>query len=262
MTPHEMHLIRVPGHLKRKLSADPWHPFPALMAEVKPGPVPVHRALHPPSQLTSLHGHRDIQKLSMKLRNVIDQGICCCTQRTCNNPHSKRRPPLSMYCKWRNAMVTGPRESATAPRQGGQRPQGKHNRGIDHQETYCHWRSLTGLPTRENHGNRLLHHNRGGDDQRRTETAAPARLSALSNHAPVVAQRQARPQSCQKLSGPNCPAEQRAWPTPLSKRPRTDAKCICRRTKHNAEPGTNPEVISPKDPNYLALLRRRDQRVN
>ena len=28
-----------------------------------------------------------------ELRHVIDQGNCCCTQRACNNLHSKRRPP-------------------------------------------------------------------------------------------------------------------------------------------------------------------------
>ena len=54
-------------------------------------------------------------------------------------------------------------------------PANLHNRGIDHQEKTAQG-SLYGLPNRENHGNRPQHHDRDVDDQRRTATAAPAKL--------------------------------------------------------------------------------------
>ena len=39
---------------------------------------------------TSLYDHRDVHNVDER---AIDQGICRCTQRVCNNLHSKRRPP-------------------------------------------------------------------------------------------------------------------------------------------------------------------------
>ena len=41
-----------------------------------------------------------------------------------------------------------------------------HNRGIDHQKNTATAESLHGLPNRQDHGNRPLHHDRDVDDQR------------------------------------------------------------------------------------------------
>ena len=66
-----MQLIRVAEHLGVKLPSSR-HPFPALMAGVNPGPVPVHRALptHPEQasrNLLDLH-NRDVDHLVNELQ--------------------------------------------------------------------------------------------------------------------------------------------------------------------------------------------------
>ena len=110
-------------------SRSPRHPFPALMAGVNPA---MCLCTGPTSavQLTSLHGDRDIQSVD-GLRDVIGRGVCCCTQRTCNNRSrfhqaatvgARLSPPrqtledagpdqptsitLSVYCNWRISMET------------------------------------------------------------------------------------------------------------------------------------------------------------
>ena len=76
---------------ERKLSATP-PPLPRPHGGGQPGPVLctgpyIHRHNSRLCKITGTSNTVD------ELRNVIDQGICCCTQRTCNNLHSKRRPP-------------------------------------------------------------------------------------------------------------------------------------------------------------------------
>ena len=84
-----------------------------------------------------------------ELRNVIDQGIRCCTQPACNNLHSKHRSP----CKKEHGELplrhdrgvddclhTDSNEEAARPA----------NRDIDHQKKYCAgetlWSSEQGKP--------------------------------------------------------------------------------------------------------------------
>ena len=83
------------------------------------------------------------------------KGICICATTGCRLPGPSTNTT--------SCTVGSRRESATAPRQGCPRPRGKHNRGTRKSTAQG---SLYGLPNRENHENRPLHHDRDVDDQR------------------------------------------------------------------------------------------------
>ena len=125
--------------------------------DTAPGPVPVYRALkksspHPSCQDRQLElvaaATQRRPPTSMNSKRHRQPSTCHCTQRVCQRPgpknstrcncgssavsstcalekldlHKKTSTNLSMYCSGRNAMVTGPRESASAPRQECRRP--------------------------------------------------------------------------------------------------------------------------------------------
>ena len=166
---------RTPGS---KLPASP-PPLPRRNGGGQPGPVPVHRALHPPSN-SRLCMFAGTSTLSMNcatsstkasvvahngnattctanvdhLVNVLQLGKLC-GETDHENLHLRHeRDDDELHCGISTVLHRQQRRICTTCKQGHPPPRKVLRR------------SLYGLPNMENHGNRPLHHDRDVDDQR------------------------------------------------------------------------------------------------
>ena len=112
-----------------------------------------------------------------------------CSKRTVA-ARPQRRPQPQRYCTCGTSRLfsalSGPSRPVVAQRQACQERHAQQ--GHQPPDNILQLRNLNSLPTRQDHGDLSLRHERGVDDLRWTATAGQQQYAAPSNHASVVAQ--------------------------------------------------------------------------